>query len=99
MIGKDYFVYVLSSGRNGTLYVGFTGDLAGRVQQHREGMVSGFTSRYAVTRLVWYERHDDPEAGIAREKRIKRWRRDWKLALIEADNPQWRDLFDDLFRP
>lgn len=99
MTGKDYFVYILASGRNGTLYVGFTSDLAGRIQQHREGMTPGFTSRYGITRLVWYERHDDPEAGVAREKRIKRWRRAWKLALIEADNPQWRDLFDDLFRP
>jgi putative endonuclease len=91
-----YFVYILASRRNGTLYTGVTNDLIRRVQEHREGLASKFTSKHLVSCLVYWEPHADIEAAIAREKRIKRWHRKWKLDLIEASNPQWRDLFDDL---
>ncbi len=85
-------VYILASTRHGTLYIGVTSDLLGRVIQHREGLIKGFTSRYGVTRLVWYAVADTMESAIRREKQLKKWRRDWKLALIERDNPQWQDL-------
>ena len=88
-----YWVYILASDRNGTLYVGVTNDLYARVMEHREGLVPGFTKRYGVKRLVYFEEHSDIEAAIAREKSIKRWRRAWKLQLIEQTNPQWRDLW------
>jgi putative endonuclease len=86
-----YFVYVLASGRNGTLYVGVTIDLVRRVQEHREGLVPGFTRKYGLKLLVYWELHHDINEAILREKRIKRWQRKWKLELIEAGNPQWRD--------
>lgn len=89
-------VYVLASGLNGTLYVGVTSDLAGRTWQHREHVVDGFTKRYGVTRLVWYEMHETMESAILREKRIKKWRRAWKMQLIDASNPSWRDLWPDV---
>ena len=91
-----YFVYILASERNGTLYVGVTNDLIGRVTEHREGLVPGFTKRYGVKLLVYFEEHDDIDEAIRREKRIKRWRRGWKLELIESGNPQWRDLWVEL---
>lgn len=91
-----YFVYMLASKPQGTLYVGVTNDLVRRVFEHREGLVPGFTKRYGVTRLVWFERHGDVNEAIAREKRLKRWRRDWKRNLIEADNPHWTDLYPEL---
>jgi putative endonuclease len=85
-------VYILASQRNGTLYVGVTGYLARRVFEHRSGAAGGFTARYGVHRLVFAEFHDSMEAAIQREKRIKKWRRAWKLELIERENPDWRDL-------
>jgi putative endonuclease len=85
-------VYILASAFLGTLYVGVTSNLIGRLMQHREGRFDGFTTRYGVLRLVWYEMADTMEAAIATEKRIKRWRRDWKIALIEQRNPRWEDL-------
>ena len=91
-------VYILANRRNGTLYVGVTSNLVQRVWQHREGCVDGFTKRYGVHRLVWYERHDDMESAIVREKRIKKWRRTWKLELIERANPEWRDLYPEIVR-
>lgn len=91
-----YFVYLLASGRNGTLYAGVTSDLVKRVQEHREGLVPGFTHKYGVKTLVYWELHHDINEAILREKRIKRWQRKWKLELIEASNPQWRDLWFDL---
>jgi putative endonuclease len=91
-----YYVYILASQRNGTLYVGVTNDLIRRVQEHREGLVPGFTKRYRVKVLVYFEVHQEISEAIAREKRIKRWRRDWKLQLIEAKNPQWLDLWPEL---
>ena len=89
-------VYIMASGRNGTPYTGVTSDLARRVFEHREGRVPGFTARYGRKRLVWLERHDVMTDAIAREKQIKGGSRAKKLALIEAINPRWRDLYDDL---
>jgi putative endonuclease len=91
-----YFVYILASQRNGTLYVGVTNDLIGRVTEHREGLVPGFTRRYGVKMLVYFEEHQDIDEAIRREKRLKRWRRQWKLDLIESKNQQWRDLWIEL---
>ncbi|MBA3811247.1 MAG: GIY-YIG nuclease family protein [Caulobacteraceae bacterium] len=93
------YVCILASGRNGTLHVGVTTDLLRRVHEHRTGEVPGFTSRYGVTRLVWYEEHTSVVEAIAREKSLERWRRAWKLALIETCNPQWLDLWDALHAP
>ena len=90
---RSYHVYILASARNGTLYVGMTSDLAGRVYQHREGLTPGFTTKYGVKALVWYEDFPTADEAISAEKRIKRWRRAWKLQLIEKFNPQWRDLY------
>ncbi len=89
---KQPCVYILSSGKHGTLYTGVTSDLLARLYQHREGTIEGFTSRYGVTHLVWFEMHENMEAAILREKRIKKWNRDWKLNLIERSNPEWVDL-------
>jgi len=88
-----YFVYLLASKQNGTLYVGVTGDLAARVAQHRDGRNDGFTRRYDVHTLVWFQEFSDIHDAIAREKQIKKWRRAWKLELIEKFNPDWDDLF------
>jgi len=93
---KEAWVYILASKRNGTLYVGVTSDLARRVYEHREGLLEGFTKRYDVKRLVWMERHETIMAAIQREKNIKHWPRKWKVALIEKQNPEWRDLYEDL---
>ncbi len=90
------YVYIMASGRNGTLYTGVTTDLTRRAYEHREGQLEGFTRKYGVKILVWFEIHDSVTAAIVREKAIKRWRRAWKLALIEADNPQWLDLYETL---
>ena len=88
---------MLASQRNGTLYVGVTSNLIQRVAEHKSGQISGFTKTYDVKRLVWFEQHDTMDAAILREKRIKRWKRDWKIALIETANPRWRDLYPQLF--
>ncbi len=92
-------VYIMASQRNGTLYLGVTGNLLQRGQQHREGLIDGFSKRYGCTLLVWFEHHSEMGAAIAREKEIKKWRRAWKFALIEKHNPQWRDLYEDFFNP
>jgi putative endonuclease len=89
-------VYLLASRRNGTLYVGVTSNLPSRIFQHRSGLIPGFTREYGVKLLVWFEQHATMESAIIREKRIKKWNRAWKLELIEADNPDWRDLAEDL---
>ncbi len=89
---KDYYVYILASGRNGTLYVGVTNDLGRRLGEHKDKVVPGFTRRYDVDILVWYEIHDDIDIAIAREKQIKGWNRTWKIRLIEKTNPVWNDL-------
>jgi len=90
------YVYILASRRNGTLYVGVTNDLRRRVYEHREGMVAGFTKRYRVYRLVYYEVYGTVPQAIAREKQIKAWKRAWKLEAIEAMNPDWNDLYEQL---
>jgi putative endonuclease len=90
------WVYIMANRRNGTLYTGVTTDLARRAWEHREGLTPGFTKDYGVKRLVWFETYDRVIDAIGREKAIKRWRRAWKLALIEAENPQWRDLYETL---
>jgi putative endonuclease len=88
-------VYLLASRRNGTLYTGVTSDLLGRIYQHREGLLGGFTKKHGIKLLVWFEQHATIEHAIVREKRIKKWNRAWRLALIEKDNPGWRDLAED----
>ena len=88
-----YFVYMLASGRHGTLYVGVTNDLARRVYEHKTKIIKGFTSQYDVNRLVWYETYGQISDAIAREKELKKWRRDWKIRLIEEMNPEWEDLY------
>ena len=89
-------VYLLTSKPNGTIYVGVTSNLAQRVWQHKNDSVEGFTQRYGVHTLVWYEAHDTMESAIMREKAIKAWKRVWKLELIEKTNPRWRDLYEEL---
>jgi putative endonuclease len=96
MTEKAFFVYLLASGVRGTLYIGVTSDLMKRVWEHRTKAVPGFTARYSVDRLVWYEAHDNAEAAIRREKQLKEWQRDWKMNLIERDNPHWNDLYPGL---
>jgi putative endonuclease len=91
-----YYVYLLASGKHGTLYAGVTRDLIKRVYQHRTKATPGFTSRYGVSHLVWFESYDDPTSAITREKEIKKWRRDWKIALIEETNPHWTDLYNSI---
>ncbi len=93
---KPFYVYMLCSSRNGTLYVGVTSDLVKRVYEHKNNLVAGFTKMYKVHHLVWYESHDSAETAIEREKQIKKWERPWKLRLIEELNPKWKDLYDDL---
>jgi putative endonuclease len=90
-----FFVYILASLRNGTLYVGMTDDLARRYLQHRNGEFPGFTKRYGVKLLVWFEEHGSRESAFTRERQIKKWRRKWKLELIERMNPRWLDLGSD----
>jgi putative endonuclease len=90
---KGGWVYIMASGRDGTLYIGVTSDLAHRVFQHREGLADGFTKTYGVKHLVWYEWHDDIRTAIQREKTMKHWRRQWKQALIVDMNPDWDDLY------
>ncbi|WP_407949412.1 GIY-YIG nuclease family protein [Parvibaculum sp.] len=94
---KDYYVYILASGRNGTLYIGVTNDIQRRISEHREETGKGFTSRYGVKHLVWYEVHSEARAAIQREKNLKHWPRAWKVALVEETNHSWRDLYSELF--
>lgn len=89
-------VYMLASRRNGTLYIGVTSNLPGRVWQHRSNLVEGFTKRHGVHVLVWFESHETMESAITREKALKEWRRSWKVELIEKTNPCWRDLYQDI---
>ena len=90
---KKYFVYLLASQRYGTIYTGVTNNLARRIYEHKNDLVKGFTKKYSVKQLVYYETHDDIREAIAREKIIKKWRREWKINLIERDNPYWLDLY------
>jgi putative endonuclease len=91
------WVYIVTNEKHGTLYVGVTSELVQRIWQHREGVVEGFTSRYQLKRLVWFETHDEISEAIRREKALKSWNRAWKIALIEKDNPDWVDLYPQLF--
>lgn len=92
----SYAVYILASRKYGALYIGVTGDLLGRVITHREELLPGFTSRYHIHSLVYFEYYGWPRDAIAREKQLKKWRREWKIALIETTNPGWHDLFDSI---
>lgn len=93
---KQYYVYMLASKRNGTLYVGITSELKQRVWQHKHNLVSSFTKKYEVHSLVFFEMIENPQSAIQFEKRLKRWRRKWKLQLIEEMNPEWKDLYNDI---
>ena len=90
---KKYYLYILASRRNGTLYIGSTSDLIKRVWQHKQEIVEGFTKKYKVSMLVYFEEYSDPKEAIKREKNIKAWQRKWKLRLIEENNPNWEDLY------
>lgn len=93
---KNYYVYILANKRNGTIYTGVTSDLSKRIWDHKQKLEDGFTKQYDVTKLVYYEIHNDVNEAIAKEKRLKRWHRQWKLQLIEKDNPTWKDLYETL---
>jgi putative endonuclease len=93
---KSYYVYIMASKKNGVLYVGMTSDIKRRVYEHKNGLADGFTKKYFAHKLVYFESTADPNAAIAREKQLKRWRRQWKIDLIERENPEWRDIHDDL---
>ena len=92
---NSYYVYILANRRNGTLYIGVSKNLERRMYEHQHGLLPGFTEKYGVTRLVYFEHTELVEAAIAREKQLKRWNRQWKIELIEKDNPEWRDLSED----
>ena len=89
-------VYILASKRNGTIYIGVTSSLAKRIWEHRSDLIEGFTKRYGIHYLVWYELHESMEDAIEREKRLKEWKRAWKIELIELSNPNWQDLYDTI---
>ncbi len=91
-----YYVYFLASRKDGAIYVGITNDLVRRTYEHRTKAVPGFTYKYNVTRLVWFEIYEDPISAISREKELKKWKRSWKIQLIEAQNPQWNDLYESI---
>ncbi|MCX5814481.1 MAG: GIY-YIG nuclease family protein [Proteobacteria bacterium] len=93
---KQFYVYMLCSKRNGTLYTGVTSDLIKRIYEHKNNLVEGFTNSYSVHRLVWYEQHESAESAITREKQLKKWNRAWKLDLIEKNNSEWNDLYENI---
>jgi putative endonuclease len=95
MKNKGGYVYILTSKQNGTLYIGVTSNLTHRIDQHKQKSVQGFTEKYSVMYLVWYEHHDSVESAILREKQLKKWNRAWKLRIIEEQNPEWKDLAND----
>jgi len=95
-VKRRFHVYILASKRNGTLYIGVTSDLVKRVWEHKSDLVEGFSMKYSVHNLVYFEEQNDAEAAIAREKRLKKWNRAWKIRLIEEQNPQWRDLYPEI---
>jgi putative endonuclease len=95
-MAKQFFVYITASKRNGTLYVGVSSGLPGRAWQHKNRVTDGFTAKYDVDQLVYFEPHEQAETAIPRERQIKKWRRAWKIRLIEESNPQWRDLYEDI---
>jgi len=93
---KSYYIYILANKRNGTIYTGVTSDLIKRIYEHKNDLVEGFTKKYKVHELVYFEETNDVESAIKREKQIKAWKRSWKLELIEKENPSWKDLYHDL---
>jgi|SRR5579871_987546 len=93
---RQYYVYILASRRNGTLYIGVTGDLVRRVWQHHEGLIDGFTKKYGVKKLVYFECFEDVRHAIHREKRLKKWKRKWRMNLVQQTNIEWDDLYDKL---
>ena len=93
---KVFYVYMLASARNGTLYLGVTSDLVKRIWEHRESVIEGFTKNHGVKHLMWFEVHGDAIAAITREKQLKKWNREWKINLIQKENPDWRDLYADI---
>jgi putative endonuclease len=93
---KAFCVYILASARNGTLYIGVTSNLIQRIWQHKEGIIGGFTKQHDVKQLVWYEQHENAESAIRREKQIKKWKREWKVRLVETDNPYWNDRYSEI---
>jgi putative endonuclease len=95
---KTYYVYILASKKNGTLYTGMTNDLVRRAYEHKSGIIEGFTKKYSINRLVYFESTEDVNAAILREKRLKKWKRQWKIELIEKSNPNWRDLSNDFIQ-
>jgi putative endonuclease len=95
-MSKEYYVYILASKRNGTLYIGVTSDLIKRVWEHKNQLVRGFTKKYGVDKLVYFETFIDPETAIWREKRLKKYPRQWKLNLIRKMNPEWKDLYESI---
>ena len=95
---KTYYIYIFASKRNGTLYIGITNDLTRRVFEHKTGLVNGFTKKYSVNKLVYFESTNDVNAAILREKRLKKWKRQWKIELIEKLNPDWNDLSERLIK-
>jgi putative endonuclease len=93
---KTFYVYMLASARYGTLYLGVTSNLIKRTWEHRDGVVDGFTKKYGVKKLVWFEIHTEAISAITREKQLKKWNRAWKIELIQQENPLWRDLYEDI---
>ena len=93
---KQYYVYILSSKKNGTLYIGLTNNLLRRIYEHKNNIIEGFTKKYSVHNLVYYEKHNDINRAISREKQMKKWERQWKINLIRKSNPEWKDLYHDL---
>ncbi len=93
---NNYYVYILASEKNGTLYIGVTSDLKKRIWQHKNKVIEGFTGKYNVDKLVWFTETSDVKSAILREKQMKRWNRAWKIRLIEEKNPMWRDLYDEI---
>ncbi len=91
-----YYVYIMASGRNATLYIGMTNNLVRRAAEHRSGVISGFTKKYSVHDLVYYEQTDEVLSAIAREKQLKKWNRQWKIRLIEQENPEWQDKYREI---
>ena len=97
-MSKQYYVYILASERNGTLYIGVTSDLVKRIWQHKNKKVKGFSSKYNINKLVYYEQTNDIDSAIKKEKQLKNWKRKWKLELIEKNNPKWKDIYAEIIK-
>jgi putative endonuclease len=93
---KFYFIYILASKRNGTLYIGITSNLTKRVWEHKNNLIEGFTKKYNVHNLVYFEQTENVQSALLREKQLKKWKREWKIKLIEKNNPQWKDLYEKI---